>query len=92
MSEKERIEKEAYQQLIHDISKAMTEQQRIEKEADEYVKRQGTHDRPDITKHDFIQGASTRLRYIEQVKQILERANDKGMFYYDSVIKEIEKL
>ena len=36
---------------------------------------------------------NTRLRkLIENIKQILERANDKGMFYYDSVIKEIEKL
>lgn len=69
----------------------LTEQQRIEKEAEDYAKSIGNED--GTTAFDYISGANaTRLRYVEQVKQILERANDKGMFYYDSVIKEIEKL
>lgn len=74
----------------------MSEQQRIEKEAYAFAETILGEPVPfpdDTIVTGYIAGANaTRLRYIEQVKQILERANDKGMFYYEAIKKEIEKL
>lgn len=40
----------------------------IEKLADEYVKMQGTHEKPEITKHDFIQGFMKAAQSLNEKK------------------------
>lgn len=73
-------------QLPEDIIK------KIEQEADEYVKRQGSHDKPDITKHDFKQGYLAALSSFPLEKQIVELLGVCGKLNVLDCIEYVKQL
>lgn len=67
--------------------------------ADAYVKLQGSHDNPEITHHDFLNGLITQdaiawNRCLDEVIKVFK--NNDHLFHYASdyitIIQEVEKL
>jgi hypothetical protein len=75
-------------------------EEEIQKGADDYVKAQGSHDRPDITKHDFIAGAKFALssgsgeteQKQEDLIEISEELWDKHSEHIDDDLSSLEQV
>jgi len=65
---------------ITTVAPAVSEEGGIEEAADKYIKRQGSHDRPDITKHDFKQGYIAGANSVRQQRDRLNRKQIKDIF------------